>query len=134
MTPSFFVSLQATEYHTGLLKSKLAKYRAQLLEPEKQGKKGDGFDVSKSGYGRVALIGFPSVGKSSLLCKLTGSESAVNDAEFTTLVAVPGILEIDGAKVQLLDLPGIIEGASEGKGRGRQVIAVAKTADLVVVR
>jgi small GTP-binding protein len=79
------------------------------------------------------MIGFPSVGKSSLLCKLTGTTSAINDAEFTTLTAVPGILSIDGAKVQLLDLPGIIEGASEGKGRGRQVISVAKTSDLVLM-
>ena len=54
----------ATEYHLGLLKAKLAKYRAQLLEPSKTaGAKGEGFDVMKSGDARVALIGFPSVGK-----------------------------------------------------------------------
>lgn len=54
----------ATEYHLGLLKAKLAKYRAQLLEPTKSaGAKGEGFDVMKSGDARVALIGFPSVGK-----------------------------------------------------------------------
>lgn len=48
----------------GLLKAKLAKYRAQLLEPSKSaGAKGEGFDVMKSGDARVALIGFPSVGK-----------------------------------------------------------------------
>lgn len=54
----------ATEYHLGLLKAKLAKYRAQLLEPSKSaGAKGEGFDVMKSGDARVALVGFPSVGK-----------------------------------------------------------------------
>jgi ribosome-interacting GTPase 1 len=48
----------------GLLKAKLAKYRSQLLEPSKKaGEKGEGFDVLKSGDARVALIGFPSVGK-----------------------------------------------------------------------
>lgn len=47
----------------GLLKAKLAKYRSQLLEPAKKGEKGEGFDVLKSGDARVALIGFPSVGK-----------------------------------------------------------------------
>lgn len=47
----------------GVLKAKLAKYRAQLLEPPKKAEKGDGFDVLKSGDARVALIGFPSVGK-----------------------------------------------------------------------
>jgi ribosome-interacting GTPase 1 len=47
----------------GLLKAKLAKYRATLLEPSKKQEKGEGFDVLKSGDARVALIGFPSVGK-----------------------------------------------------------------------
>jgi ribosome-interacting GTPase 1 len=46
-----------------LLKAKLAKYRSQLLEPPKKSEKGEGFDVLKSGDARVALIGFPSVGK-----------------------------------------------------------------------
>ena len=56
--------IQATEYHLGLLKAKLARYRAQLLEPtSKSGPAGVGFDVQKSGDARVALIGFPSVGK-----------------------------------------------------------------------
>ena len=48
----------------GTLKAKLAKYRSQLLEPSgKKGEKGEGFDVLKSGDARVAMIGFPSVGK-----------------------------------------------------------------------
>lgn len=51
----------ATEYHLGLLKAKLAKYRSELLEPSKKGEKGEGFDVLKSGDSRVALIGFPYV-------------------------------------------------------------------------
>ncbi|CAJ0895545.1 13269_t:CDS:2, partial [Entrophospora sp. SA101] len=42
-------------------------------------------------------------------------------------------IEYNGANIQLLDLPGIIEGASQGKGRGRQVIAVARTADLILI-
>lgn len=61
----FLLFLVATEYHLGLLKAKLAKYRSQLLEPSKKGEKGEGFDVLKSGDARVALIGFPSVGKVS---------------------------------------------------------------------
>lgn len=59
---SIFV-FSATEYHLGVLKAKLAKYRAQLLEPTSKKEKGEGFDVLKSGDARVALIGFPSVGK-----------------------------------------------------------------------
>ncbi|KAL5018870.1 hypothetical protein ScPMuIL_004592 [Solemya velum] len=125
---------KATEYHLGLLKAKLARYRQQLLEPTgKSGAKGEGFDVMKSGDARVALIGFPSVGKSTLLNTLTETHSESASYEFTTLTCIPGVIQHNGANIQLLDLPGIIEGASQGKGRGRQVIAVAKTADLVIM-
>ena len=46
---------------------------------------------------------------------------------------IPGIIHYKDCKIQLLDLPGIIEGASEGKGRGRQVIGVARSVDLVLM-
>uniref|UniRef100_A0A674NAY7 Developmentally regulated GTP binding protein 2 n=1 Tax=Takifugu rubripes TaxID=31033 RepID=A0A674NAY7_TAKRU len=125
---------KATEYHLGLLKAKLAKYRAQLLEPSKSaGAKGEGFDVMKSGDARVALIGFPSVGKSTFLSLMTSTESEAASYEFTTLTCIPGVIQYKGANIQLLDLPGIIEGAAQGKGRGRQVIAVARTADVVIM-
>lgn len=67
--------VSATEYHLGLLKAKLAKYRSQLLEPPKKSEKGEGFDVLKSGDARVALIGFPSVGK---VCCVTLNVMAEN--------------------------------------------------------
>ncbi|THH11772.1 hypothetical protein EW145_g440 [Phellinidium pouzarii] len=115
---------QATEYHLGLLKAKLARYRAELLEPTtKSGGAGTGFDVQKSGDARIALIGFPSVGKSTFLSKMTHTESEAAAYEFTTLTAIPGVIEYSGARIQLLDLPGIVEGASQ----------VAKTADLIIV-
>ncbi|MQM08408.1 hypothetical protein Taro_041270 [Colocasia esculenta] len=94
---------------------------------------GEGFEVTKFGHGRVALIGFPSVGKSTLLTLLTGTHSEAASYEFTTLTCIPGIINYNDTKIQLLDLPGIIEGASEGKGRGRQVIAVAKSSDIVLM-
>jgi len=122
---------KATEYHLGTLKAKLAKYRTELMEPTKKGEKGEGFEVLKSGDARVAMIGFPSVGKSTLLSAITKTESEQASYEFTTLTCIPGVIEYKAANIQLLDLPGIIEGAAQGKGRGRQVIAVARTADLI---
>ncbi|MFH4981222.1 hypothetical protein AB6A40_007931 [Gnathostoma spinigerum] len=125
---------KATEYHLGLLKAKLARYRQQLLEPTTKGApKGEGFDVMKSGDARVAMVGFPSVGKSTFLSAMTQTQSVAASYEFTTLTCIPGVIQYEGANIQLLDLPGIIEGASRGKGRGRQVIAVAKTADLILM-
>lgn len=47
--------------------------------------------------------------------------------------AIPGVLEYEGARIQLLDLPGIVQDAAKGRGRGRQVVSVAKTADLILL-
>jgi len=125
---------KATSHHLGLLKAKLAKLRRELLTPKGGGGgAGEGFDVSKTGDARVGLIGFPSVGKSTLLTKMTGSFSEVASYEFTTLTCVPGVIYYKGARIQLLDLPGIIEGAKDGKGRGRQVIAVGRTCNLLLI-
>lgn len=71
--------------------------------------------------------------KSTLLNTVTKTHSESASYEFTTLTCIPGVIEYKGANIQLLDLPGIIEGAAQGKGRGRQVIAVAKTSDLVLM-
>jgi len=73
------------------------------------------------------------VGKSTFLSKVTKTKSEVAAYSFTTLTAIPGVLEYGGAEIQVLDLPGIIEGAAEGKGHGRQVISAAKTSDMILM-
>ena len=65
---------------------------------------------------------------------ITKTTSETGAYEFTTLTCIPGVIEYKGANIQLLDLPGIIEGAAAGKGRGKQVIAVARTADCVIMQ
>ncbi|KAI5192690.1 hypothetical protein NEMIN01_2157 [Nematocida minor] len=125
---------KATANHFGILKAKLAKLRRELLTPKSGGaSSGEGFDVAKTGVARIGFVGFPSVGKSTIMTKLTGTYSAVADYEFTTLTTVPGVLHYNGAKVQILDLPGILEGAKDGRGRGKQVIAVARTCSLIYI-
>nr|CAD2205206.1 unnamed protein product [Meloidogyne enterolobii] len=126
---------KATMGHLGLLKARLAKLRRELISPKGGGGggAGEGFDVAKTGDSRIGFVGFPSVGKSTLLSNISGVHSEVADYEFTTLTTVPGLIRYKGAKIQLLDLPGIIEGAKDGKGRGRQVIAVARTCSLILM-
>jgi len=125
---------KATSAHLGLLKARIAKLKRELMTPKGGGgAEITGFEVKRTGDARVGLVGFPSVGKSTLLTKLTGTYSCVAEYEFTTLTTVPGIIRYRGAKIQLLDLPGIIEGAKDGKGRGRQVIAVARTCNLILI-
>ena len=114
---------KATESHLGRLKGKLARLRSQLIEASAGGggPKGPHFEVKKSGDVRVALIGFPSAGKSTLLGKVTKTKSETAAYEFTTLTCIPGVIHYKGTEIQLLDLPGIVEGAAEGRGRGKQV-------------
>ena len=126
---------KATESHLGRLKGKLARLRSQLIEANagSSGPKGPSFEVKKSGDVRVALIGFPSAGKSTLLGQVTKTKSETAAYEFTTLTCIPGVIHYKGTEIQLLDLPGIVEGAAEGRGRGKQVIATARTSDLVLL-
>lgn len=125
---------KGTSTHLGALKARLCALKRELLEPSKSGGgKQPGFEVQRYGDSRVALIGFPSVGKSSLLSALTGAESEVAAYEFTTLTCIPGVIHHNDCKIQLLDLPGIIMGASQGKGRGRQVISTARSSDMIIM-
>ena len=124
---------KATSTHLGSLRAKVCKLRTELLTPVSKGPSQAGFEVGRYGDARVAIMGFPSVGKSSLLTVLTGVKSEAAAYEFTTLTCIPGVIYFNDSKIQLLDLPGIIDGAADGKGRGRQVIATAKSADLILM-
>jgi len=122
---------KSTEAHIGRLKSKLAEKKEKLEQQSGSGG-GGGYAVEKHGDATVALVGFPSVGKSTLLNALTNAESETGSYEFTTLDVYPGMLKHKGANIQILDVPGLIEGAAGGRGGGKEVLSVVRTADLIV--
>jgi len=123
---------KATQGHIGRLRAKLAYLRLER-ETRARGKGGGvGYSVRKSGHATVGLVGYPSVGKSTLLTRLTDAQSAIGAYDFTTLTIIPGMLRYEGASIQILDMPGLVPGASKGRGRGREVISVVRNCDLIV--
>ncbi len=126
---------KGTEHHHGVLKAKMAKLKDELggASVNKSGGGGAGYAIKHSGDASVVLVGLPSVGKSTLLNSVTNAASKVGNYDFTTLGVVPGMMTYKGVNIQILDLPGIIEGAAGNKGFGRKVISVIRASDLIVI-
>jgi len=123
---------KATSSHIGRLKAKLAVLRLERETRAKGRGGGTGYAVRKSGHATVGLVGYPSVGKSTLLNRLTAAESETGAYDFTTVSIIPGMLRWGGASIQILDMPGLVPGAARGKGRGREVLSVVRSVDLIL--
>src|SRR5213079_2071259 len=92
----------------------------------------DTIAVRREGVAQVALVGAPNAGKSSLLHALSHVQIKIGDYAFTTLRPVAALTRIGGVLVQLVEIPGLIEGASEDRGGGRALLGVLRSADAIV--
>src|SRR6476659_4015067 len=92
----------------------------------------DSIAVRREGAAQIALVGPPNVGKSSVLQALSDIQIKTGDYAFTTLRPVPALTRIGGVLVQLVEIPGLIAGASDDKGGGKPLLGVLRSADGIV--
>src|SRR5690242_14258749 len=93
----------------------------------------DSIAVRREGAAQIAFVGPPNAGKSSLLQALSDIQIKTGDYAFTTTRPVPALTRLRGVLVQLVEIPGLIEGASEDRGGGRALLGVLRGADAIVL-
>ena len=93
----------------------------------------DSIAVRREGAAQIALVGPPNAGKSSLLQALSSVQIKTGDYAFTTTRPVPVLTRVGGVLVQFVEIPGLIAGATEGRGGGRALLGVLRGADAIVL-
>jgi small GTP-binding protein len=92
----------------------------------------DSIAVRREGAAQIALVGAPNAGKSSLLQALSAIQIRTGDYAFTTTRPVAATTRLGGVLVQLVEIPGLIEGAADDRGGGRALLAVLRNADVIL--
>jgi ribosome-interacting GTPase 1 len=119
----------------GQVKKQMAVLRKELEDKKRKraGRSGPKLLIEKEGAAQIALIGLTGVGKSSLLAALTNARVEVSSAPYTTRTPVPGILTFEDLQFQIVEAPALMEGSADGKAWGLQTLAIARSADGLIL-
>ncbi|WP_327590123.1 GTPase ObgE [Nonomuraea sp. NBC_00507] len=120
--------------HGGLGNAALASTKRKAPGFALLGEPGDGLDVmlELKSVADVALVGFPSAGKSSLIAALSAAKPKIADYPFTTLIPNLGVVTAGDTVFTVADVPGLIPGASQGKGLGHEFLRHVERCDMLV--
>ena len=119
---------KGTEKLIAEIKLKISKYR-RLIEKEEKRKKRNESVIKKEGSAQIVIIGPTNSGKSLLLSKLTNAKPEIADYPFTTKKPIVGMMEYNGVKIQVIEVPAIYKGSSKNKS----LFNIVRNCDLVVV-
>ncbi|MCJ7573734.1 50S ribosome-binding GTPase [Candidatus Bathyarchaeota archaeon] len=126
---------KGTERMCSQVKRQMAQLRDEIDKKKKQAKTGGGLSpfIQKAGAAQVAVIGPTNVGRSSLLRAVTNAQVEVTPYPFGTKQPVPGMLPYEDIQFQLVEIPPIVDGSSEGRADGFQNLSAVRNADGIIM-
>jgi ribosome-interacting GTPase 1 len=123
---------KGTENMQQQIKQRLAKLKEQQEKQKAQKKGKHGFALKREGDALVVLVGPTNSGKSTLLNQLTGTHAEVAAYPFTTKMPEIGVMDYHGVKIQVVEIPALVEGYAQMK-MGPTFLSVIKQSDLIVL-
>ena len=117
------------------VKKQMATLREEIEKKKLKQKVGGGltYYVPKAGAAQVAIVGLTNSGRSSLLRTVTNAQVEVTPYPFGTNIPVPGMLPYEDIQIQLVEVPPIVEGSSEGRADGFMRLGLARNADGIIL-
>ena len=126
---------KGTDKMCSQVKRQMAQLRDEIEKKKKAAKRrsGPSYFIGKAGAAQVAVVGPTNAGRSSLLRAVTNSSVEPAPWPFSTRVPTPGMLPYEDIQFQLVEAPPIVEGSSEGRSDGFQVLSSARNADGIII-
>ena len=127
---------KGTDKMCSQIKRQISQLKEDIKKQKQQAKKtsgGPSYYVQKAGAAQVAVVGPTNGGRSSLLKAVTNSQVQVTSWPFGTMMPTPGMLDFEDIQFQLVEIPPIVPGSSEGKAEGFMNLSSARNADGLII-